>query len=349
MWQQRKKLIEQIEERRKSRLICYVTSNRPGLEAQLAKDALRLFYSQLREPGEPGPGRLDVLLFTLGGDTVAGFGLGRLVREFAREVRVLVPGDCRSAGTLFALSANQIFMTRFGTLSPIDPSVTTPFNPLPSGVAYAPGQFPPGQSSPLPPVSVESVSGFYDLVTKSWQIGGADKAAAFKLLADKVHPLALGDVYRRRQQIELLARTLLQARGTGEGDIEKIVKKLTTELGSHDYPIYRSEARELLGSQVAGDDPELEDLLSRLLDDFSDEMLFGRPYHAALAFQQEKSKGLPAPIRMRLQLAAVESRKARHVYERTVILSESEMQLPGQPVLKVVQQQLVDEGWGHYT
>ena len=125
-----------------------------------------LFYEHLRHRDRYE--RIEVLLFTQGGDTLAAFGLGRLLREFATEVRTLVPEKCHSAGTLFALGSNQIVMTRLATLSPIDPSVTGPLNPA--------VQVQPGQANHT--VSVESVAGFRDLLTKVWEVRSEDALAA---------------------------------------------------------------------------------------------------------------------------------------------------------------------------
>ena len=197
MWEQRKKIVAQIQEKRSgSRLVCYLTSDRQNATAILSKDAIPIFHNQLMQWGKIS--KLDVLLFTTGGDTLAAFHLGRLVREFADKVGVLVPETCLSAGTLFALGADEIYMSAAGTLSPIDPSITTLLNPVAEGPM-------PGQKQLLP-VSVESVAGFKSLLQEEWGIKGEEALTqVYKLLAERVHPLALGDVYRSRQQIERLA------------------------------------------------------------------------------------------------------------------------------------------------
>lgn len=86
-----------------------------------------VFYEHLREMGDLK--RLDVFIFTLGGDTLAAFGLARLLREFTPWVGALVPEKCHSAGSLFVMGANEIVMTRGATLSPFDPSIVSPLNP----------------------------------------------------------------------------------------------------------------------------------------------------------------------------------------------------------------------------
>src|SRR3989442_14308618 len=105
MWQERKTLIALIEQKRASRLISYLTSDRQNAAAIIAKDALPVFFNQLRALGKLE--RLDVLVFTTGGDTLAAFGLGRPVREFSNWIRVCGPCRCLNSGTLFALRANQ--------------------------------------------------------------------------------------------------------------------------------------------------------------------------------------------------------------------------------------------------
>jgi hypothetical protein len=143
-------------------------------------------------------------------------------------------------------------------------------------------------------VSVESVAGFRDLLTKVWEVKDQDSlASAFKILAERVHPLALGDVARVREQIERLARKLLSSHRNEDGHtINSIVNTLTKGLGTHDYLISRSEARELLGDQIAPEDPETENLIWQLYQDFANEMSLGKTFdpgrevHAAKAAAQ---------------------------------------------------------------
>jgi hypothetical protein len=341
MWPERKSLITAIEQKRKSRLICFLTSDRQNANAIIAKDALPLFFNHLRQIGEVP--RLDLLLFTAGGDTLAAFGLARLLREFAKWVGVLVPDRCLSAGTLVALGANQIYMTRAGTLSPIDPSITTQLNPVAEGPVQGLRQ--------LLPVSVESVAGFRSLIEEDWKIRKEDLAQLFKVLADRVHPLALGDVYRSRQQIERLAQELLKKHRKNDKNIQEIISTLTRGLGSHDYPISRTEARELLGKQVDKDDPELETLVWNLYQDYVTEMKWGTPYNPGVEIAQAKEKagaaGGTAAVRLRLDMAVIETLNARDTFEQNLLVSETLIPGPTGP-MKAVQQEVLDAGWKHF-
>lgn len=339
---ERKTLIERLETARQSKVICYLTSDRQNANAQVKKDVMPLLYEHLHELSAVE--RVDVLLFTNGGDTLAAFGLSRLLREFASEVRTLVPGKCHSAGTLFALGSNQIMMTRGATLSPIDPSITTPLNPV---VEFAPGQ---RQAVPL---SVESVAGFKALVTEDWGLKGEDSlAGAFKFLADRVNPLALGDVFRARQQIELLATKLLGQHRSDEKNIARIVTTLTKELGSHDYLISRREARELLGDQVAPNDHDGENLIWDLYRDFAEEMALGETYDPAVEHRRATAAGAAGPHRVVLKLAVVESSVMGHACEREEELGQVQLPLPGipgAPAQKVTTQEVVRSGWVRYA
>jgi Serine dehydrogenase proteinase len=343
MWNDRRSLISAIEKKRNSRLICFLTSDRLNASAIIAKDAIPFFFNQLREIGEVP--RLDLMIFTAGGDTLAAFGLARLLREFAKWVGVLVPDRCFSAGTLLAISANQIYMTRAGMLSPIDPSVTTALNPVAEGPM-------PGMRQPLP-VSVESVAGFKTLIEEDWRIRKEEMLAQlFKLLADKVHPLALGDVYRSRQQIERLAHQLLKKHRKDEKKIQEIIPILTRGLGSHDYPISRTEAKELLGRQIAQDDAELETLVWDLHQNYVKEMNWGVPYNPATELTKVKeSVKLNGPsaasVRIRLDMAVIETLNSRDVFEQNFLLRETLVQGPTGP-MKAVQQEILDAGWKHY-
>jgi len=340
---ERVELIKKIEAARKSRVICYLTSDREGAEAQVVKDVLPLFFEHMRQFGESE--RIDLLLYTAGGDTLAAFGIARLLREFGSHIGVLVPARCHSAGTLLALGANQIVMTKGAHLSPIDPSVSGPLNPA--------IQVPSQQAAQIVPLSVESVAGFKDLVMSEWGIKGEEALGeAFRALTDKVHPLALGDVYRARQQIELLARKLLLSHRHDDDNLSTIVKTLTRGLGSHDYLILRTEARELLGAQVATDDDVLEGLVWDLYRDFAEEMQL-RSAHDVLGISQG-FKGQPIPVVLRF--AMVESTAMTDVAERHLAISVLTPQLPpGMPIqgfqipARAIQHEIVKSGWFRYA
>ncbi|PSQ92427.1 MAG: serine protease, partial [Proteobacteria bacterium SW_6_67_9] len=202
----------------------------------MADDAIPLFGDLL--DAYDGAERISLYLYTRGGDTLAAWSLVNLLREFTDSLEVIVPGKCHSAGTLVCLGADQILMSKQATLGPIDPSINGPLNP------GLPGR---GPESRLP-VSVEDVAGYISLAQEEADVRDpAGLAQIFLKLAEEVHPIALGGVKRARNQIEDLARKLLSLHMDPDQDqdtIDKIVRVLCREAGSHDYMIYRREARQ---------------------------------------------------------------------------------------------------------
>jgi Serine dehydrogenase proteinase len=277
-------------------------------------------------------------LFTGGGDTLAAFGLSRLLREFTDAVGALLPEKCHSAGTLFVLGVNEIFMGRAATLTPIDPSVQTPLNPV---VEMVPGQ------RQLLPVSVESVAGYRTLVKEDWRLNDEYAGVAFRILAEKINPLALGDVYRSRQQIERLARTLLNNHRKDETNIQQIVEKLTRGYGSHDYLISRSEARELLGPQIAQQDADLEELVWSLFQDFKGEMHLGEIFDAGIALHAAAAAP-QAQLIDEQKIVVIETGNSGDEFSRALRLSMVQTMTPAGPAA-TPQGAVVRAGWRHYN
>src|ERR1041385_5656462 len=111
---------KQLEEKRKSKLLVYITSDRRGLETQIASDILLYFANHLDKLGDSE--KISLFLYTRGGSTIAAWSLVNLIRNFCKDFEVIVPFNCHSAGTLICLGANTIVMTKQATLGPIDPS-----------------------------------------------------------------------------------------------------------------------------------------------------------------------------------------------------------------------------------
>lgn len=342
--EQRKILIQNAEAIRGSRVICCMTSDRPNAQGVIAKDFIPILYNHLRSLDSTN--RIDVFLFTTGGDTLAAFGIGRLLREFTKNLAVLIPEKCHSAGTLLALGASEIFMTSAATLTPIDPSVVTQLNPKVEGLVA-------GGPPTLFPVSVENIGGFEDLVRDDWKLDGDGKAQAFRMLTQRVHPLVLGQAYRTREQIGHLATKLLRAHRKDEKAIKDIVEQLTRKMGSHDYLISRQEAKDILGRQVLLRDPEqkLERAIWALYEDFRDEMTLGRIYDPASIVQQHASHGAQLPVTITNRLVTIETKTASDVWETEVRLNAITSPVPagiGMPA-QMIQQSVVYNGWRHYA
>lgn len=234
MFSERCKFYEKIEKERNTKVISYITGDRPGLECQIAADTPDIFLEHLDHLGKTD--KITLILYTCGGDTLAAWNIISLFREFCQELEILVPNKCRSAGTLMSLGANTIIMTKQATLGPIDPSIIRPMSPI------IPGSNPPQKLS----LSVESVKGYFSLLKNELKAKNEKTLSeAFQKLAEQIHPVVLGDVYRTQKQIQMLATKLLSFGHYNKKTVHQIVSFLCSDSGSHDYTISRTEAKKL--------------------------------------------------------------------------------------------------------
>jgi hypothetical protein len=294
----RKDLIEKLEQTRGSAVLCYVTGDRENQAIQIGDDALPCIAQHLGTIGKVK--KIDLLMYSRGGNTLTGFALANALREFADEVAFLVPFRAHSCATLIALSADSIVAGPFAQLSPIDPSITTPHNPTIQA----------GGESKFLPVSVEDVANFLALVRN--EVGLKDEqhlAGALGHLCARVSPLALGSVYRAREQIGMLAAKLLGLHIKGDEErVKRIVSALTRELLSHDYYIGRREAK-ALGLPVADATADEASLMWKIYEDVADELRLSEPWN----WESEANQGQP---RTALQ-GIVQSRELKHVFSTT--------------------------------
>lgn len=255
----------ELEKMLNTNLLVYVTSDRRGCETQIAQDVIDSFINQLDSIGVVS--KLSLYLYTKGGDTAAAWNIVNLLRQFCEHLQVIVPHKAHSAGTLISIGANSIIMTKQATLGPIDPSLNTPLNPaIPKVEATY-------------PVSVEAVKGYLEFAREELGITDDSALASIMLkLSDNVHPLVLGQVYRSRAQMKMLAEKLLQNQIGDQDQIQRITSFLCSESGSHDYTINRREAKETLGLNIEKPDNKVYKVIKSIYDDISGELGFSLPY-----------------------------------------------------------------------
>lgn len=269
MYIDRQKFYQKIEAERNSKVIAYVTGDRPGMEAQIGADAPDIFLEHLDAIGKVN--KISLILYTRGGDTLAAWNIVNLLREFCDELEIIVPNKCRSSGTLMALGANSIIMTKQATLGPIDPSITRAMSPI------IPNSTPPQRL----PISVESVKGYFSLLKEEFGAkGDAALSAAYAKLSEYIHPLVLGDVYRTQKQIQMLAEKMLQMSHTNKKVMKSIVAFLCSDSGSHDYTISRTEARNM-GLRVESPTQETYNELKAWFLDITNELELKNAYDPA--------------------------------------------------------------------
>ena len=163
-------LISQIEERRQSYLICYIVGDRQPISGQISDDAVRPMYEHLRNMATPlaqRRNRIDLFLYSRGGNVGVPWRIISMLREFCDELGVLIPYKAYSAATMIALGGDSIVMGPKAELGPIDPTLI-PQNQL------------GGQSAPQQ-IGVEDVSSYVAFMKE--RAGLTDQAALANLMS----------------------------------------------------------------------------------------------------------------------------------------------------------------------
>lgn len=246
-------LIQSIERVRRSRVLMYWTSPL----AKMGDGSVPSMYDQLCAIGDVE--HLDLVLHTGGGDVEIPWRIVSLIREFAKRFSVLIPHRAASAGTLLAMGADEIVMTRFAVLGPIDPSRTHPLLPRREGEAPQ-------------PVSVQDMRHAMQFIREAGRVGEEfaytpeAMAEIFTALFDKLHPLAIGAIEQAYALSKLIGKRCLETHMSGpnaQAKIDRIVDQLCDEYKSHDYQIPRREAK-AIGLNVKYASKRLDDALMKL-------------------------------------------------------------------------------------
>lgn len=276
---QRLELMKQIAERRGAAILCYITGDRENVNTRIAPDVTPVIYRHLELMGERPA--IDLFIYTRGGDVLTPWRLVHLIREYTRRFAVLVPFRAYSAGTLISLGADEIIMGKMGELGPIDPSVINAFNPQD-----------PNNPAARVPVNIEDVYSYLGLAaSKGRVVDMADRFKVFSLLAERIHPLALGNVHRNYLLIRSLAHRLLDLRQNqlSEENIDRIVDNLTEKLYAHNHMISRREASCDIGLPVVEAERELERLMWALYEDYNKELSMAEPFNPGDLLRGDKT------------------------------------------------------------
>ena len=257
--EKRKELLKKLESKRGTKVIAYVTSDRQGLQASIQHDIVSIVHEHILSLPDKKRGKIDLFIYSRGGSADVPWALVSMFREYCQKgsFSVLIPFRAHSAATVISLGADEIIMTKKGELGPIDATM--------SGGPYNPRE---GGSSNSLPVSVEDVTGYFALLDRFGCERPDEKMRGFQQLTEKVHPLALGAVSRLLEETKLVGLRLLSTRAKPfkEEENHEIIRKLSSEVYSHNHAISRTEARKHLGlkqvknSEDAAIDSELWEL-----------------------------------------------------------------------------------------
>jgi len=318
---------KKLEELRTSKLIVYITSDRQNAETNIGSDILAPFANHLDIIGDVE--KISLFIYSNGGSTLAGWSLVNLLRSFCKDLEIIIPFRCQSTATLICLGSDRIIMTKQGTLGPIDPSTNGLMNP----------QINLNGQNVRVPVSVEHVNGYIEMAKNDLGIKNPSELKEIYLkLTDNLHPLALGNVYKSKAQIKMLAEKLLKYHTIDSKNIPKVVNFLCSDSGSHDYTIYRKEAKEELGLNIEKPNDELYKIIKEIYQDIENELELRNPFNPSVLLASQN------PYQYSLRRALIESIDGG----TDVFLSEGTLSKqiipPGQIM---TQDNRTFEGWKH--
>ena len=351
-------LIRKIEALRGSTVMAFLTGLRPGVIGNIADDSVRVFFDHLLKLPRRPVAKLDIFLCSNGGSGTVPWRLVSLFREFAKSFNVLIPYRAYSAASLLALGADEIVMHPFAELGPIDPTVSNDFNPTDPRTSQRIG------------ISVEDVTAYVNFIKSTVGITHEDELVqAVKILVEKVHPLALGNVERFLSQSRMIAKKILNTHTQTQDEhvIDEIVENMASKLYFHGHPINRKEAKNELKLKVNDElDAQLENAMWQLYllyeGEFQNTVSFNPAGDLAKValdqmeawrkqVQGANTANPPSPppseavVQYDLLHAMVESSRVSSQMETTRRYTLTGQLQPGQPPM--IREDILKQGWSH--
>lgn len=226
-----------------------------------------LMYKLLAEIGKQK--RLAIILQSRGGFADDAYKMANVIREFAEDLTFVVPSYAKSAASLLCLSGNRILMGPISELGPTNPMMSvderliTPTLPVPSGSSKEPEKR---------QMATHALRDFLEAagVLKSGGSGYDPEVLSVYMGKGILNPFLLGE-FERSSKIavqyaeNLLVRHMFCGRDNVEGLATETAKKLCEGYYDHNYPIDRTEAREILHLTVEDMSNELWERTSELM------------------------------------------------------------------------------------
>ncbi len=199
--------------------------------------------------------RLCLILVTYGGDPSAADRMARALRHYYRNIDILIPDICKSAGTLMCIGSNKLIIGDRGELGPLDIQLSKPdelFENM-SGLDIIQA------IELLKQQTLTSFEGYLINIRKD--IGIKTKTASdiamgltaslINPMASKIDPITLGE-HQRAMQIakEYGERLNSDSKSLKSGALLKLIG----DYPSHGFIIDRKEARDLFEHVIAPDD-----------------------------------------------------------------------------------------------
>jgi len=262
----RLELIAEIQEKRKSHVIAYVLSDRPGAEGSIGPDGVEEMYRLLSEMKPLERKSLDLFLFSHRGDTTVPWRMVGMIREMLELINVIVPHKAHGAATMIALGADNIIMSERGELS--FPEVA-PMSSIAAGIGGGAAR----------EASVEEAKAVMSLMESFGRVREKQRVDAFIRLMDRAGPMVLGSAQRLIEQIRTDCLKLLERRRKrlSRRRNRQIVDRLFSDFGQPHRTITRSLAVKGVGLKQVRNEEPLEPAFLELLTLYEKEFLKREP------------------------------------------------------------------------
>jgi ClpP class serine protease len=224
-WEETQNLINKLEQLFQQKVITLYVSR----GSRITQGEVEELYNHLYKIGKQE--KLALFIYGPGGSGIAAYRIVKLLRNFTKELNIIVPSRASSAMTMLALGADKIFVGPLSVFSPIDTSIANhPLAPKDSRTRY--------------PVSVEitQVQKYLELVKKDQYKDSSDfRKTPYYALTEKVHPLFLGTIQRSLSLSKLLLKGIVETHLDNKENVKKLVDRLNDEYPTHSFPILKAD------------------------------------------------------------------------------------------------------------
>ena len=145
----------------------------------------------------------------------------------------------------------------------------------------------------------------------------------------------------------MLAHRLLSPNIADPEKVSQIISFLCSDSGSHDYPIFRREARLQLGLNIETPSMELYGLIKRVYDDIASELELGKPFVPAVTLANQHTATYTV---RRCLIESIDGGTDVYLSEGQLIKNQAPVPQPnGMPpiVRTAIEDQRNFEGWRH--
>jgi hypothetical protein len=265
MKEERYCLIKSLSDQLGYPIICYVTSLRPNLFAEIESGMVPELIKHIDAIDQAARNKIGLFIISNGGDPIVALRIITLLRARFSEIAVIVPFTAYSAATLISLGADEIIMHPYANLGPLDMQLRIKFEQQDGAIKER-------------LLSYEDIIKYFDLAK---EIGITDQRfldKAFERLTLEIPASYLGGAKRSSQLGLTVAEKLLLMHMKDSGEVHRISEALNSKYYSHGYPVNQKEAKELgLNASVCND--EIQEIIWKMYLSYADEMGFNDPFN----------------------------------------------------------------------